>query len=75
MPSYRIELHRPEGIELVGHTNAVDARQRELSSRAARLAHEGATGTLVLVDPTSGKVVARRHLGANSDRLALVAAT
>ena len=74
MPRYRIELHRPEGIELVGHTDAVDARQRDLSSRAARLMHEGATGTLVLVEPNSGEVVARRYLGANSEKLALVAA-
>ena len=65
---YRVE-HRSGGrATVVGHTSSADARQSELSRHAARLAAEGATGELVLVDEATGEDVARRSLRPENDR-------
>lgn len=62
MKTYRVEFRRRGVVTVVGYTDAVDARQGELSARAARMTFQGATGELVLVEQTSDKVVARRYL-------------
>ncbi|MGD9711252.1 MAG: hypothetical protein AB7V46_04200 [Thermomicrobiales bacterium] len=53
---------------MIGYTNEVDARQRELSSFAAKLAQRGKTGTLALVEPDTGEVVAQRYLDAETEK-------
>jgi hypothetical protein len=69
MTRYRIELQNDDGVEVIGYTSEVDARQRELSTYALRLSLKGVTGTLALVEPQTGEVVARRYLDADTDKL------
>jgi len=66
MSTYRVEHRTDDTIEIVAHTSDVHASQEELSHHAARLIAVRATGELVLVDETTGKDVAGRHLQAEA---------
>ncbi|MEA2513150.1 MAG: hypothetical protein QOF33_1936 [Thermomicrobiales bacterium] len=67
MSIYRIEHRTASGVVIVGHSDAADASQAELSELAGRLMLAGETGELVLVEEATGEEVARRQLRVEDD--------
>ena len=61
-PTYRIEHRRGDAVAVLGYSDDPRARYTALTPLAVQLLDAGATGVLLLVEQTTGDVLARRAL-------------
>ena len=69
-PAYRIEHRRGDAVAVVGYSDDPFAQYTALPLLAIRLLDAGARGVLLLVEQTTGDILARRTLHPDGDHAA-----